>query len=286
MRAVTLAMSAVLACSACGSEPAGSASPVSPTVVTSPDPLNRYVGTWSGDIRADACFGGRECLNAVGVTSRFELRIARAGAGLIGLWMPSADLIGTLDADDRVTFTGGAAHVSIELGDSEVEALTLVLTDSDELEGTASFSTRPPAGSERGSTYRKATFSHGRRLPEAVVEPYTGTWTGWFQEVYVNRPYFIDPLRELSLSLVQEGASVSGTMTMTFMGDIPVAGRVSGDGVTLTGEVMRNGLLARLVDFTIRRDVVGRLTGSYRLELPNAQPEFRLVRVVLGGSPR
>lgn len=292
MRLPILLVGALAVFPACGGQPAASSTPLSPSpglVATLTNPLAAYVGTWSGNYRTVTCSGGyRRACSDVGGLSNFRLQLARGGPGVVGLLGAAVDLAGTLDADGRLVLTGGDTVAQYELGYTVVESLVLRLSVTGELEGDVSMIEYMPANIRDavGPRVSTATLSSGRLEPEQLVEPFTGRWTGWFEEVFANRPYFIDPVRELSLSLVQHGQTVAGSMNMTFIGTIPLAGRVVGDTVELTGEVIRNGVSVRVVDFTARRGAVPRLDGAYHLELPGARPEFRLLRIALAGPPQ
>lgn len=128
-------------------------------------------------------------------------------------------------------------------------------------------------------------LSGATRQPEELTQPFTGTFTGWFEELFSNRTFFVDPVRDLSSTLVQSGSSVTGSMSMTFLGTVPLTGRVDGDTAVITGEVERNGVTVRVVEFSVRSEL-GRLNGTYRLEYANARPLFRLARVVRTGPPQ
>lgn len=258
-------------------------------MVAASDPLNAYVGTWTGNIRYDMCSGGlRRGCSGLGSVSRFQLRLAQSGTGVFGLFLPTADVSGSLGPDGRLALTGADAPVTYELGYTEIPSMIVGLSDAGTLEGNASLLLYPPkAISEVGPMRITATLFDGLQQPEAVViEPFSGTWGGWFEYVVTIPPFLLDPVRELSLSLNQRGSTVTGTMNMTSVGVIPVSGYVAGDTLILTGEVARNGTTIRLVEFTAQRSAVGRLTGSYRLEYPTGRPEFLLARMTQTGPPQ
>lgn len=286
--ALLVALAAVAAGTACNSQPVTAPSPVSPSAgVVASDPLAAYVGTWQGDALVTACSGGgrRYSCVPVGATSRFTLQLAGSSAGLIGRW-GSMDLVGTLGADGRVTLSGGEQPVTYELSHGEVESMWIRLGETGTLEGEVSVIGYPPSAIRESTSPVRSTqkLSGGTRHPEPLVAPFTGTFTGWFEEIFSGRTFFTDPVRDLSFSLVQNGSSVTGTMTMTFMGTIPLTGRVDGDTAVITGEVDHYGVMVRVVEFTARSEL-GRLNGTYRLEFPNARPQFRLARVLLTGPP-
>lgn len=290
MRAVSLLVvfAALTVEVACNSQPITATTPVSPsTGLMAPDPLAAFVGSWRGDALVTACSGGgrRYSCTAPGTQYRFWVQFARSGARLVGLW-GSMDLVGTLGADGRLTLTGGEQPVTYELPQGEVESMWVRLSETGTLEGEATLVGYPPTAILESSAPVRSTqrLSGATRQPEALAPPFTGTFTGWFEEVFTGHTFFTDPVRDLSFSLVQNGASVAGSMTMTFLGTIPLTGHVDGDTAVLTGEIERNGVTVRVVEFTVRSEL-GRLNGTYRLVYPTAQPLFRLARVVLTGPP-
>lgn len=283
---VVFACAAWLASAACGAEPAGTVTPVSPTAVLTPHPASRFVGTWVGSLRVDSCLGGRDCRNA-NVVAPFELRFERAGDEVLGLWMPGIPIRGQVQADGTLLMAGGDAPILSEVAGVDVPELRLAVDGGDVLSGTVRYSTLPPLNSERAPLIRTATLFGGVRQPEELHEPFSGRWTGYFRDQASGWSFFIDPVRELSLTLVQQGSGVTGILDMTFVRDITVAGEVRGEAAVLAGEyTTASGARIRVSDFRIERGALGQLTGSYTLIHPQASPRFDLVRVVrTGGVP-
>lgn len=283
MRTLAVATVVALAGWACGAQPAGTSTPVSPTA-TPPNPANRFVGTWTGTLSYDSCLGGRDCRGVVGYVTTFEVRITRADTRVIGLWLPATPLEGTLDGDGWLTLAGRAAPIG-ELAGSDVTSLRLSVDGTDTLSGSAQLTTLPPINSERSELRYTATLSGGRRHPEAQAAPFSGRWAGYYQELSGSPRFFFDSFRELVLTLSQQGAQLHGTVDMTYVKGIPVEGRASGDEADLEGEYVDfRGTVVRLSGLHIRRDALGQLVGSYSLVHPQATASFDLVRVVRGGS--
>lgn len=277
---------ALLASAACGAQSVAPLSPVAPSAVAVSHPASRYVGTWVGTLRVDTCQGGRDCRNT-NVVTPFELRFERAGDEVVGMWMPGIPVRGHVQADGSLLLSGGDGPILTEVPGVDVADLRLAMDGSDVLSGTMRYIIVPPLNSERAPLTFTATLFGGVRRPAGLHEAFAGRWTGYFREQLSGWPFFLDPVRELSLTLTQQGSALSGTLDMTFVHDISVTGEAHGNEALLTGGFMTAiGFRVHLSDFRIERGPLGQLTGSYTLVHPQAAPRFDLVRVVrTGGVP-
>ena len=106
---------------------------------------------------------------------------------------------------------------------------------------------------------------------------FTGTWKGKFVVrdcVSVGwvgcYPYEADRVHSFTLTLTQAVSQVTGTLTIS-ASSIPVAGTVSGNALELGGAASQNtsggSEEARITWWSTRRDIVGRMTGSFGLTL-------------------
>ena len=287
MRAVNLVMSVMLTCQACGSEPAGTTTAVSPTAVVQPQPVN-FAGTWGLSVLESSCdspWPRYVCSRPPIQPSGATIRLAQLGSHVTGLF-GATDVAGEVDNAGILTLTGHG--VIAEYGGwSTLTSFEARKTPGGGLEGRiASEWWIPPNFEPLGGTHRRTlTILDGVR--GALPSSFSGNWVGHFQQAGCTSARCAGPEKEFELRLQDEGAQLTGTLDLSLHLKVQVAGRSTGDTAELTGiDDASAAAPFRLSIMRIQRSATGRLTGSFRVEYRGGSPEDReLVDVVLQSAP-
>jgi hypothetical protein len=262
-----VALSVSLACG--GHSPAPSPSPGSPRA--------DFTGAWHGEYRVTTCTGGRNCFAQVGSDRPYVLALAQVGAEVSGVFMSDGavvDVRGNVGADDQLRLQAAPPSVVTDVSAFTRFEATLTV-EAAELRGVLEFTigapffgSLPPTAYTRGGDIRSSV-----RDALTPITSYAGQWRG----EYIVRActpvgwpdcHWAQPGASyvIELALSQSGDTVTGTAVLSSK-TIPVIGVVSAGSLTLTGElttaISGGTSQTRIVSWTSRRDVVGRLFGQF-----------------------
>ena len=266
-------MTTLLAGAACGG---GASGPTSPDV-----PQAQFGGAWQGEYRVTTCTGGRHCVLTIGSDRPYVLSLSQSGADVVGVFTSDGavvDVLGRVAADGQLALTAAPPAVPTDLSSFTRFAARLTV-DGEELHGTIEFTIGAPFfGSLPATAYTRGgdlrTSVRGALTP---VSSYAGLWQG----EYIVRActpsgwpecHWAQPGARywLELRLSQSADAVTGSLILSSSSTtVPVQGTISGDALTLTGELVAEisggSQSTRLVSWTGRRDAVGRLAGTFHV---------------------
>ncbi|HEX5474694.1 MAG TPA: hypothetical protein VFX12_08550 [Vicinamibacterales bacterium] len=259
---------ALVCAGGCGASPSGP----SPAVAS-------FQGLWAGTYRITKCDSRRHCVESVGTTQAFTLRLAQAGAGVSGVFETRGLVVevgGVSDGNGHVTLVGSSGPASTtEPGTVQVSSFSIALDPALGLTGAVEYTESGPE--DFSGTI--ATVSYAATVVSATLRPlsdlagWTGTWrgsfvvrdsacVGWHGYCYPDETGSVVPL---TLTITDNG-DVSGQVTLNSR-VVPVTGH-AGSTLQLTGEMSRAGSggpeVTRILAFTATSDRFGRLTGTLR----------------------
>ena len=266
-----LGLLAIVVASACGS----------PTQPSSPAPSPiALVGQWLGIFEISSCVGPSLDCSARALND-FTLTLVPTGVGLQGLLVLETpdqriaiDLLGTPDRAGSYAFTASPFQSDgSSLPRIEVRSFTLRDDPATGLAGSFEYTVTRLVTITRTAIIRSAS-----RRPGAVVSPgnFQGTWVG----DYVTRTctggcrvgaggYFNPTSGRVTLQVVQNGATVVGSVLGNPVSGSATASTLSMTGPPLTPDVCPNcwdcsGWCATAVqNLTASIDKLGRLTGRF-----------------------
>lgn len=273
---------AVLASAACSSQPATSASPVSP----SPAPMAQvanYAGNWTVDARQTVCTPASRytCPRPPVQPATHSLRLSQIGAHVVGM-LDGIDVSGDVGADGRLQLTGSGT-VPDYGGTSSVTSFDVVLDTNHGLDGRFSMDWWIPENYEPlgGAHHSEHTVLGATR--GALPASFAGRWVGNFQTPGCIDARCAGPEKELELQLDDIGGVLTGTLELRLHLRAAVVGAAAGTTAELTSAP--NAAVSdsfRLTAMHLERSATGRLTGVFTLEYPRGQVEtLELVQVSL-----
>lgn len=240
-------------------------------------PRTDFTGAWHGEYRVTTCTGGRNCFAQVGSDRPYVLALTQSGSEVIGVFMSDGaviDVRGNVEAGGRLRLQAAPPSVVTDVSAFTRFDATLTVEEA-ELRGTIEFTigapffgSLPPTAYTRGGDIRSSV-----RDALTPISSYAGHWRGEYIVracVPVGWPecHWAQPGASyvIELALTQSGDAVSGTAVLSSK-SIPVQGVVSAGSLTLTGDlttVINGGTsIIRILSWTSRRDVVGRLFGQF-----------------------
>lgn len=287
MRTLVVATVVALAGWSCGAQPAGTATPVSPTAAVTPQPVN-YAGGWELTVlqlTCDSPWSRYVCGRPPIQPTQWTLRLAQVGTHVTGV-LGTMDVTGDIDDAGRLSLTGSGI-VAEYGGTSTLTEFDVHLTDSGGLEGRMAHEwTIPPQFEPLGGTHRK-TLTILSAVRGALPSTYAGTWLGHFQLAGCTAARCAGPAKEFQLTLTDDRGALSGTMVLRLNQRVRIGGRATGTTADLFS-VNDPTTVAdiRAADLHLQRSATGRLSGTLRAEYRwGAMEDLELVDVVLAGVP-
>jgi hypothetical protein len=255
-------LTAVLASSACSSQPTTSVSPVSP----SPAPLAQvanYAGEWTVTYHVDSCIGRYCYISHINREQAMTLRLVQMGDHVTGAFLSDGlvtDVEGLVDAAGRLSLAGAAPSPDPYHGSLELLQFDAALDDAFGMSGRLQYQSLMPGERSSYSSGATGPIVRAARLPLAITS-FAGTWEGFFTTTQcVGARYcLLDDRGSVTFDLDDQGGQVSGTITFGGYLRLRVAGRASGGHVDLraTEPSGGEGTVARL-----SRSATGRITGT------------------------
>lgn len=224
------------------------------------------------------CTGGRNCFAQIGSDRPYVLALTQSGSEVTGVFMSDGaviDVRGNVEAGGRLRLQAAPPSVVTDVSAFTRFDATLTVEEA-ALRGTLEFTigapffgSLPPGAYTRGGDIRSSV-----RDALTPISSYAGQWRGEYLVracIPVGWPecHWAQPGTRyvIELALTQSGDAISGTAVLSSK-SIPVQGVVSAGGLTLTGELttaISGGTSnTRIVNWTSRRDAVGRLFGQFR----------------------
>ena len=271
---------------ACGSQPATSASPVSPSPVPLA-PVASYAGDWTVDAIQTVCTSGSRytCPWAPVKPATHSLRLSQIGAHVVGM-LDGIDVSGDVGADGRLQLTGRGT-VPDYGGTSNVTSFDVVLDANHGLDGRFTMDWWIPENYEPlgGAHHSEHTVLGATR--GALPASFAGRWVGNFQTPGCIDARCAGPEKEFELQLDDIGGVLTGTLELRLHLRAALVGAAAGTTAELTSAPNAAASDSfRLTAMHLERSATGRLTGVFTLEYPRGQVDtLELVQVSLVAAP-
>ena len=285
IRSGLVVLVAALAAS-CGSQPATSVSPVSPTPALLSQVTN-YAGDWTVDALQTVCTPASRytCPRPPVQPVPHSLRLSQIGAHVVGM-LDGIDVSGDVGADGRLRLTGGGA-VPDYGGTSSVTSFDVVQDAGHGLDGRFSMDWWIPENFEPlgGAHHSEHTLVGATR--GALPASFAGRWVGNFQTPGCVDARCAGPEKEFELQLDDIGGVLTGTLELRLHLRVAVVGAAAGTTAELTSAPdAATSDPFRLTAMHLERSATGRLTGVFTLQYPRGQVDtLELVQVSLVAKP-
>jgi len=286
MRALRLLGLAIFVCG-CGGEPAapaGAQSPLSPSSVALVQPVN-FAGEWQITYHVEACIGRYCYITHINRDEQITLRLLQIGDRVTGTAFKNglaADLRGLVDAEGRLSLSGGAPSNITDVAALELLRFEAALDAAGGMQGMLQYQALIPGDHNGYSSGSTGPIVRAVRAPFAVTS-FTGTWRGNYTTTscHPGISCLLDRNGDIDLALDERNGAITGRLQTYPAQRIELAGTVSGDSAVLSGT---SGFVT-VMALRIRRTPTGRLEGTVSLTAANWTSELELLSVTSRATP-
>ncbi len=267
MRTPVVLCAVALLSSACGQQPAspsGAQSPLSPSPVALVQPAN-FAGEWQVTYHVDSCIGRYCYISHINRDEQLTLRLLQIGDRVSGVMLKglAIDVEGRVDADGRLSLTGGAPSTVREVPGLELLRFEAALDPAAGLQGALQYQSLIPGDHSAYSTGATGPIVRAIRAPFSAITSFSGTWRGHYDMNACSAALgcLLDLNGDLEFTLEERGGQVTGTLVTYPAVRAALSGTVSGDTAVLTGSASS----LAITSLQIRRTPAGRLLGTASL---------------------